>query len=821
MRFLDCLSDQSPTSSNRPAGRPAPDFRSDFGLYRAIGIVRREDHTMDIKTYLEKHIRFVLERRTITLLFCLAIVLISGAKLGSLTNSQNFRDLFSDDNPELVAYDELDNSYANASSNTVLIAVAPQIGDIFTREALGVVEELTERAWLLPYALRVDSLTNYSHSSSDGDDLVIEPLVEESANLTEENLEWIKSIALDTPEIKSRLVSEDGRVGGLQVSFAIPEERSVAVGEINDSLEVLIAEMRERWPDIGFYTIGEPVSNRALTKTTENELRVLVPLVLAVVLISAGIISRSLFCTLATSGLMIFTVTTAMGIAGWFSVVMTPISAYIPIVLMAFSVAYSIHIIMGVLAGLGRGLEKPEAIEYSIKENVYPIFLTSITTVIGFVSLNFSDLPPFRTLGTFVAIGVGFNFLFSITFLPALLASLPLRRPKESTKSTYIFSRFGEFVVQNHKIFLFAMTAFAILSITGISRIELSDNITKYYGERHEFRQNMEFVIANFTGMDTQEYSLDTREEGGITNPEYLAKIDEFAEWYRKQPGVHHVWSFSDTMKRLNKNMNADNPDYYRLPEDQSLAAQYLLLYELSLPFGKDLNNHINISKSATRMVVTLRNLSSREQRELAESGHAWLEANAPDLATPPAGFAVAITYLTERSVRSMFLGTALAALIVSILLLAVFRSVRYGLVSLVPNFVPVLMAIGLWGYFVGNIGIAAAVFAVISFGIVVDDTIHFLSRYIRACRHDGATRQIAIRTAFEKTGRALTTTTIVLALGFGVFIFSGFLPNWTLGVLVSLSISLALVMDFLLLPSILMLIDSGKNEGQTVKAGL
>ncbi|MCY4309096.1 MAG: MMPL family transporter [Rhodobacteraceae bacterium] len=773
---------------------------------------------MDLKSYLDKHLGFVLKRRMLTLLLCLAVVLICCIKIGSLTNSQNFRDLFSEDNPELIAYDELDRTYANASSNTILIAIAPQSGNIFTRESLRVIEDLTQRAWLLPYAIRVDSLTNYSHSRADGDDLAIEPLVEESTTLTEDDLQRISSIALDTPEIKSRLVSEDGRVGGLRVSFAVPEDRSVAVGEINDSLELLIAEMKELQPDTGFYSVGEMVSDRALTRTTENELRVLIPLVLAVILIAAWLISRSFLCTLATLCLMIFTVSTAMGIAGWFGVVMTPISAYIPIVLMAFSVAYSIHIIMGVLAGLRRGLKKQEAIEYSIKENIYPIFLTSITTVIGFVSLNFSDLPPFRTLGTFVAIGVGFNFLFSITLLPALLASLPLQPPRFRALSVNLLTRLGEFVSRNHKFFLIVMSTIAILSAAGIWKIEFSDKLTEYYGERHEFRQNMEFVTANFTGVDVQEYSLDTREEGGITNPEYLAKIDKFAQWYRQQPGVHHVWSFADTMKRLNKNMNGDNPDYYRLPESQALAAQYLLLYELSLPFGKDLNNHINISKSATRMVVTLRNLSSREQRELAENGYAWLEANAPDLLSPPAGVSVMFTYLSERSVRSMLSGTAFAALIVSALLLMVFRSVRYGLVSLVPNFVPGLMAIGLWGYAIGNIGIASAIFAVISFGIVVDDTIHFMSRYIRASRQDGASPQHAIRFAFESTGTALMTTTIVLSLGFGVFMFSGFLPNWTLGALVTLSISLALVMDFLLLPSLLMLVDRGKNDRQAVK---
>ncbi|MCY4151017.1 MAG: MMPL family transporter [Aestuariivita sp.] len=768
---------------------------------------------MDSTSYLDKHVGFVIGHRNLTILLCLIVILICMVKIGSLTNSNNFRDLVDKNNPELIAYDTLDNIYAHSSANSILIAIAPQTRNIFNRETLAIIEELTERAWLLPYASRVESLTNYSHSSADGDDLIIEPLIQDSRALRNDDLQRVSEIALTTPELKSRLVSENGHVGGLLINFAIPNSRTKPVDEVNDSLEDLTSEMQEKYTGVEFYALGEMVTNRALSQTTESELKILVPVALFVILMASWLFSRSALLTSAVFLLMVFTVGAAMGVAGWFQIVLTPISAYIPIVLMAFSVAYSIHIITGTTAGLQRGLQKAEAIAGSIKENAYPVFLTSATTTIGFISLNFSDLPPFRTLGNFVAIGVGLNFLFSMTFLPAFLAILPLRTSKIRTSILdAALLHLGNFVVLRRKLFLVVMCIISITFSVGIFRIELSDNFVEYYGERHEYRRNMEFVIDNFTGLDTQEYSLDSKQEGGITDPSYLEKIDMFAQWYRQQPGVHHVWSFSDIMKRLNQNLNGDDPEYYRLPNDRALATQYLLLYELSLPFGQDLSNSINVAKSATRMVVTLRNLTSREQRELAERGYSWLEANAPDLLTKAAGFSVVISNLSERSVRSMLSGTAIAAAIVSLLLLLVFRSIRYGLVSLVPNFLPGIVALGLWGYFVGNIGIAAAVFVVISFGIIVDDTIHFMSRYLNARRISGASPQEAVCAAFTKTGRALFTTTVVLALGFGVFVYSSFQPNWSLGGLVTASIVLALLMDFLLLPPLLILLDRKKD---------
>ncbi|MCY4263400.1 MAG: MMPL family transporter, partial [Gammaproteobacteria bacterium] len=313
---------------------------------------------MDWKLILDSNIRFVLGHPKLTIFLSFVVLMMCVARAGYLTNSQNFRDLLNDDNPELVAFDELDNVYAQASSNSILMAVVPESGNIFTRKALGVIEDLTERAWLLPYAVRVDSLTNYAHSSADGDDLIIENLVEDSASLTDQELQRIADIALGQPELKNRLLSGDGRIGGMLINFALPEERSEPVREVNDSLDALIAAMQEAYGDTAFYAVGEMVSNRALTDTTESELAFLVPSTLIIILLTALLLTRSVVCTLATFFLMLINVGAVMGIMGWFSIVLTPISAYTPIVMMAFSVAYSIHIINGILAGMRRGWVK-------------------------------------------------------------------------------------------------------------------------------------------------------------------------------------------------------------------------------------------------------------------------------------------------------------------------------------------------------------------------------------------------------------------------------------------------------------------------------
>ncbi|MYC27012.1 MAG: MMPL family transporter, partial [Nitrospira sp. SB0662_bin_26] len=313
--------------------------------------------------------------------------------------------------------------------------------------------------------------------------------------------------------------------------------------------------------------------------------------------------------------------------------------------------------------------------------------------------------------------------------------------------------------------------------------------------------------VENLTGMENLEYSLNAGREGGITDPGYLRKVDAFVEWYRAQPEVAHVQAFSDIMKRLNKNMHGDDPAFYRLPENSELAAQYLLLYELSVPFGSDLNNRINIDKSGTRMTVTMLRLRSEEQRALDVRGQEWLRANAPGLATGATGISLVSANMQIQNAKSMLWGTVTAMALISLLLIGIFRSVRLGLVSLVPNFIPATMAFGVWGYLYGEVGNAGSLVTAIAFGTVVDDTIHFMSKYLKA-RREGRSASEAVPYAFRSVGRALFTTTMILVLGFLVFASSAFVISWMLGLLVALTIGFALICDFLLLPPLLIAID-------------
>lgn len=758
---------------------------------------------------LGRYIEFILQRRWWVIVFTTALMLLAASGGERLVVADDFRQLLGSDNPQLGALNALENAYA--ASNTVLIAVSVDQGSVFTRRTLGAIEELTEAAWQTPYSSRVDSLTGFTYSRAQGDDLMVTPLVEEAAALGEADLARIARIARNEPELIGRLVSHDGRVGAVVISFAKAGNQSALIAEVPDFLHAVLHQARAQYPELGYHMTGDVILNRTVNDAMEDGVRSTLPLGFVLVLVGVALLLRSLFSVGVIVVMMIFGILTTIGFAGWAGMVLSPLTSGVPVVIMVLAVAHSVHIVTAVLLNLGRGMDRRAAILESMHMNASPVFLTSVTTMIGFLSLNSSDSPPVQIMGNLSAFGMLCIFLYSMTLLPALLSVLPLRARRIHSKTSPLFERFADFVVARHKLLLGGGLAVSVILVAGIPRNEFSDDWTKQFDERYQFRQDTDFVSQNLTGLNALEYSLESGEEGGITDPQYLHKVEAFADWARSQPEVLHVRAFTDIMKRLNRNMHGDDPARYRLPQDAALAAQYLLLYELSIPFGADLNDRIDVAKSATRMTVTVRDLTARQMRQLDARAQGWIEHNAPGLAGEASGITMIFAHLAQRNLESILRGTILGMALISLLLIGVFRSLRLGLVSLVPNFVPPAMGFGLWGYVVGQVSFPAAMTTIIAFGIIVDDTIHFMTKYRRG-QQDGLAGTEAVRYAFRTTGPALFTTSIVLMAGFVVFAFSGYEGIWILGMMVTLMVGLGIIVDFLLLPPLLLALDKSKG---------
>ena len=736
----------------------------------------------------------------VTLLICLPL----GYGIKFLTISQESRDMFGPKNPQLRAFEELEETFTRVEN--VFFVLAPKEGDIFTLETLSVIETLTEEAWTTEYVNRVDSITNYQHTVAEGDDLLVDKLIPLADNLLVQDLDRIRNIALNEPLILNRLVSRDGRVAGINIDLHFDGEQDQAVRKANWAWAKKEQLMRDHdWLDV--YVTGSTMISASFAETGLRDVKTQTPLMYIFVITLMIILLRAISGVIAIVVTTFLTLVSAMGLAGWLGLSLTPISSNIPVIILTVVVAHGIHLMVAYYQRLRKGLDKNAALVESIIANSQPIFLTSVSTAIGFFSLNvLADVPPIQQIGNIVGFAVCLAFFLSLTFLPAFTSILPNRVGLSSSRSESFMEKFADWVIRNRNGLLVgtSLTAFFLMSLAPLNIV--SDQFSKYFAEGTPIRTDTDFTDENLGGLYRIEYSLDTKKSQGVTDPDYLNTVEEFAEWYRGQKHVAHVNTYTDVLKQLNQRLNSNQEEYYKVPETKELSSQYLLLYELSLPLGLDLNNMLSFDKSASRMIVSLPSLKTYEFIEIQEKAKNWLKENSPDLFQEGSALSLMFTHIGIRTMLGGVKGAFLALILITIALMISFRSIEMGLVSVLPNLLPGATGFGVWYLLSGEVGFSLAMVLGITMGIVVDDTVHFLTKYLRA----RATRspEDAVRYAFSSVGVALAITTLVLVVGFSMLGMSDFKMNSDPGYMVGIVITIALIFDFLLLPPLLINFD-------------
>ncbi|NOX75376.1 MAG: MMPL family transporter [Gammaproteobacteria bacterium] len=762
---------------------------------------------MHQNTATTRYANWVIRHPWISILCSLALVAAAASGARFLAFKTDYRVFFSADNPQLLAFEALEATYTK--NDNVMFILAPKNGDAFSADTLNAVKTLTEKAWQTPYSIRVDSLSNFQHTEAVEDDLMVYDLVDEDLNLDDAARQKIRDIALAEPILLNRLVPDRAHVTGVNITVQLPGEAITEVPEIVAFARSVAAELKTQYPNIDIYLSGMVFMNNAFSEASQSDMQSLVPISFAVMLVTLGLMIRGFTGTAVTLMVILFSILAGMGMGGHLGFPITPPSASAPTIILTIAIANCVHILVTLLHEMRAGREKKEALVESLRINMQPVFLASITTAIGFLSMNFSEVPPFQHLGNMVAFGVLASFILSVLFLPAAISLLPMRVRQVANDDSHLMHRFGDFVVRQRRPLMWGMMGVVVVLVASVPRNELNDVFVHYFDETVTFRKDADFMTDNLTGLYNIEYSLDSGEPGGISQPEFLHDVAAFTQWFRDQPETIHVISLTDIMSRLNKNMHGDNSDWYRLPAERNLAAQYLLLYEMSLPYGLDLNNQINVEKSSTRFTATIETMSSNELLALEKRAAQWLKANASHIVNPEgSGTSLMFAHIGKRNIISMLMGTTLALIGISFILMLALRSVKIGLISMIPNLVPAAMGFGLWGLLVGQVGLGLSIVAGMTLGIVVDDTVHFLSKYLRARRERGLDAEEAVRYAFRSVGMALFTTSVVLIAGFLVLSLSSFELNSGMGLLTSIVIAFALMADFLLLPPLLMLLD-------------
>ena len=762
---------------------------------------------------IERFSQLIIKQRLFVILASLIIVFLAAYSLPASKFSSDYRIYFSEDNAHLQAYEDLQATFTK--TDNVMFVLAPKDGKVFTPHTLAIVEELTELSWQLPYSVRVDSITNYQHTIAEQDDLIVDNLINDALKRNADELAQAMQVALNEPSLAGRLISPAADVTAVNVSMEMPGiDPSKETPEVSNAAYDIQAHLQNKYPDLELYVTGQIITDNAFMDASIYDLTHIVPLafLIATLCIALYIFSASgsiltvLTGTFSVLLVVIASILFAQGIATWLAIDITTASANAPTMILTLAIADSIHILATFFQQMQAGKSKTLAMKESLRINHQPVFLTSITTMIGFLSLNFSDSPPFRDLGNIVAIGVLGAWVFSIWLLPALIMSLPFKVKSKNADEARWTKTLADFVIHHGRKILPISLIIMGSCIVFLPQNEINDVWVEYFDPSMRQRQSADFTRERLTGLGFISFIVSAKDGSSITDPAFLEGLDKAADWLRQQPEIQHVMSFSDVMKRLNKNMYGDAEEAYRLPDNAQLSAQYLLLYEMSLPFGLDLNNQVDITKTKTLLTGSLAKISTAQLLLLQQRAVDWFAHNLPEHEfSSGASSDVMFAHIGQSNIYSMIQGTFIALILISIVLAFSLRSAYYGLVSLLPNLLPALVAFGIWGMTVAHIGLGLSVVFGMSLGIVVDYTVHFLSKFLRAKRENQLSTENAIRYAFSTVGVALLVTTFILFANFSVLSISDFSMNADMGLMTAVTIVVALLVDFFFLPPLLL----------------
>ncbi len=756
--------------------------------------------------------------RWLVLLGVIAVTAVALYGATNLTFKGDYRIFFGDDNPQLQAHDALERKYTKADN--ILFVIQPNEGSVFNRGVLDAVAWMSEESWYMPLALRVDSLSTYQHTRAEEDDLTVEAIAEFPQEMSDEDIAYLRDVALNEPFLAGKAVALDERTTAVAVTFQLPDTTGTIANEIATSARDIQARARERYPDLRIELTGTIMLNNSFSEVAINDFSTLFPLMLLLLVVTILWFLRSAWAALATLIVVLLSAAVGYGGAGWLGLFISAPTSNCFVIILTVAVADSIHLLITLFKQMRGGMSKRDAMAESMRLNMQPVFLTSLTTAIGFLSLNFADAPPIQHLGTISAIGAMAAYFYSVVLLPILIDFLPIKAHDTAHKDAAVLTRIVEFVIGNTRKIIVGTVGILAVSIAFLPQIIVNDKFVEFFSTNMDFRNASDFATENLTGIYIVEFSLGSGESGGIAEPSYLRHVQDFEDWIKAYPtygptgvGVQHVINFNFVMKKLNKSMNGDDPSFYRLPEERDLAAQYLLMYEMSLPEGQDLNNQINVDKSSTRVTVTLGDVASSYMRKFSADGEQWLIDNKPAaMVSKGSGVPIMFSFLTERNVLDMIKGTGIAFILISITLMLALKSFRIGMISLLPNFLPPIVVFGVWSMLYGEIGLYAAFVTATALGLIVDFTVHFLSKYLRARREKGLGAEEGIRYAMASVGSALWVTAAVLITGFMALTLSDFLINSLMGLLTAMIIAVALVFDFLFLPALLLVFDKTKR---------
>ena len=753
---------------------------------------------------------FAFRRAGLTALTLVAFILALAGGLARLEINNSARVFMAASSPEKLALDELEATYSK-DENVIFAIVPPEGETVQSPQTLKLVRTLTDELWKAPYVRKAVSLVNFVDPISDasGESLLVDDLVPVGSEDDPAIQNRLTDFFEQRPDVLGNIVSRDMKTTAVFWTVSMPSEHLDAVKKVALHARDLRDKYMVDYPGYDIHVTGLVMLDYALTEASEVDSGSLVPIMLVFVLALVGLLFRSMVPVLAVLIAIVLSLLGAIGAVGWAGFQINTASSAAPLIILIIAVANAVHIITTTHKTYyaDSTVSADEIVQKAVAFNLRPLILTNLTTVLGFATLNFSDVIPFGELGTVAAIGILISLVVNLTLVPFVLRWwIGRRKTPLAQVPAAVFDGLADMVFTHHKWLFFVFLMLAVTALLGLRLLVFNDNYVEYFDTRNDFRTQTELVQNVWGGMGLVEYSFEAPEGKTVANPDYLRKLDGFAKWLREQPHVNSVIALPDQISRLNEAFNNIDLPPGTVPDDPELTAQLLSVFEISAPYGHSLTDRITPDYQASRVSVMTDNISSQDTIALETAAAEWLRENAPELAeTPGTGLSLAFSYVSKRNNSAMMTGNIISILGISILLGLAWRSFSMGVFSLLPNLLPIAIVLGFWGYFISEINLAVSIVGVMVLGIVVDDTVYILTKFIKARRSGLDTKQ-SIRAVYSGVGLSLVATTTVIAAGFAVLATSSFAINANLGLLALSVVIIALIYDLLFVPTVLLM---------------
>ena len=755
--------------------------------------------------------KFIINNRIVFIFSCLVLVLILGRGITSVVFDPDMERFFPKGHPATSLSYEIDETFIR--TDNLVIAINAKNNSIFTKKTLSLIESLTEKSWTVPYSIRVDSLTNYSYVRSVDDDLLVEPFIENAVSLEDSFIKQREKIVEEEEIIFGSLISKDKKT--TVISIIVDPPNPDANIKLIDTVEYMLEyvdEAKSNHPELDIRVLGTPYQEYISPKMVLSEMPIVMPSMLLLILVSVFFLLRSVYAVLATILVIVLSLIATFGSVGYIGNALNQMVITIPILIITLALADCVHLFSIFFQQRVKGHSSKESMIRSLELNLQPLFLTTLTTCIGFLSFNVLDVPPLQDLGNFVSIGIAMAFIFTIFFAAPLFSFFEIKAPKSVNQQINLSRKIAKFSLKNSKTLLWSVPLASLLLICLIPLNVLDENPTQMYDEGFTSFSADTLWLDEMLGVTFPVSFKANSNNGSVSEPEFLRKIDHFVKWLETQDEVNHVTSLAHTMKNLNKSMHGDDPEWETIPESEELSSQYLFFYEMSLPMGLDLNSSISQDRASTKISANLDDMSGKDFLKFDKKVRAHIqENNLTEIISPAAGFRVVFSHISMVIVNSLLFGVFLGLLSITLLLGLFFRSIPFGVLSAFPNVLPIAAAFGIWALYDGQVGFMVAVGMGSTLGIIVDFTVHLLSKYDLARREMGQSPEEAVVFAFESVGFALIVMTIVISLGFLVLNLVNFMPLHDFARFSTISFLMALIIDFLLFPNLLVRFDKRK----------